>query len=239
MKENSLKELESEFLQSVSARFEPSAAKERIEYLFTWYSRKARFHKRWYNWTRFFTYLIPCLITLVSVYASVCKKSDCALIAIATLSTILVGVHHIIDHFRFYENWIRYRSTVEKLKREAENFLSGYAPYTRPEDKADELKKINRIFARNVEKIAMNELDNWENLQDESYKSLKEALDAALRYNSGSGSNGKDKSGDGKDKPAGEENNAKAGEAAPKSSSDDCEQRPDRSPTPEDPDERK
>lgn len=172
----SLKLVEKNFLAAVCARIDDPVVNERVSYLFTWYSRKAQHNKHWYNWTRFITYLIPCLITLISVYASIIEGNGKWAIAVtATLSAALVGIHHVVDHFRFYENWIRYRGTAEKLKREAELFLNRVDPYNKS------VTENRKRFAAKIERVTKTEIDGWENLQEESHKPFRDENQAALQ----------------------------------------------------------
>lgn len=177
---SSLKKVELEFLRNVCEKVDDPIVNPRLCYLFEWYTRKAQHNKRWYNWTRFITYLIPCLITLISVYAAFIQgDSKWAIAVTATLSAALVGIHHVIDHFRFYENWVRYRGTAEKLKTEAELYLNHCAPYNK-----GSAKENKQRFANRVERITKAELANWENLLEESHKPFKEENHAALQTGS-------------------------------------------------------
>lgn len=185
MKKFSLKKVETNFLEAVTNRVEDPVVKERLVYLFEWYTRKAQHNKFWYNLTRFVTYLIPCLITLISVFASIIAgDGKWAIATVATLSAALVGIHHLVDHFRFYENWIRYRDTAEKLKREAELFLNRCDPYNK--SKTENWKR----FSTRIERITKAEISSWENLQEESYRPFKDENQAAIQQSSaGSGVN--------------------------------------------------
>ena len=175
-KRRALNKVEQAFLEAVCKRIDEPVINARLCYLFEWYTRKAQHNKRWYNCTRFITYLIPCLITLISVYAASMEGSSKWAIAVtATLSAILVGIHHVIDHFRFYENWVRYRGTAEKLKTEAELFLNRCSPYNKG------VKDSKLRFAAKIERIAKAELDNWENLVEESHKPFRDENHAALQ----------------------------------------------------------
>lgn len=176
MKKQTLSTVEKTFLDAVCAKINNPVVNERLVYLLEWYTRKAQFNKHWYNGTRFFTYLVPCLITLISVPVSIIQEnSKWAIAVVAVLSAGLVVLHHTVDHYRFYENWIRYRGTAEKLKREAELFLNHCESYNKTE--AENIKR----FAAKIERIAKAEIDAWENLQDESYRPFQTENQAALQ----------------------------------------------------------
>ena len=179
MKKFPLKKVETNFLKAVTKRIEDPVVNERLVYLFEWYTRKAQRNKFWYNLTRFVTYLIPCLITLISVFASIIAgDGKWAIATVASLSAALVGIHHLVDHVRFYENWIRYRDTAEKLKREAEYFLNRCSPYNKT--KTENWKR----FSARIERITKAEISSWENLQEESYRPFKDENQAAIQQSS-------------------------------------------------------
>lgn len=177
----SLKDLEQSFLSAICRELEDRIIKTRLSYLLDWYTRKAQRNKFWYNWCRFISYLVPCLITLVSVYGSVfdADHSKWAILTTATLSAFLVALHHVIDHYRFYENWVRYRDTAEKLKTETELFLNHCEPYNKKDKQKNQLN-----FAAKIEFYSSSELAGWENLLDESYRPFREQTQAALQNSS-------------------------------------------------------
>ncbi len=177
----SLNQVEQEFLNALCEKVDDPLINSRLCYLFEWYTRKSQHNKRWYNWTRFITYLIPCLVTLISVYAAFIQgDSKWAIAVTATFSAALVGIHHVVDHFRFYENWVRYRSTAELLKSEAELFLNRCSPYNK-----GNAKELKQRFAAKIERITKDELHNWENLLDESHRPFKDENQAALQPSPG------------------------------------------------------
>ena len=175
-RKRSLRKLEQEFLETLCQGVTDEVLHTRLSYLLEWYTRKAQGNKHWYNVTRIITYAIPCAITLVSVFASM-QEGDVkwAIGVTATLSAILVAMHHVIDHYRFYENWTRYRSTAEKLKEQAELYLNRAKPY----DKAT--RQENRVLlARKMESLASSELSSWANLLEESHRTLREENQNAI-----------------------------------------------------------
>lgn len=156
---------EEEFLESLCGKIEDETVATRLRYLFNWYESKATQNRRSYNFFRTLTYLLPCLITLTSIYIFIFEDHWGSTVS-ATISVALAFINHRIDHYRYYENMVRYRNTAEKLKRETELYLNGCAPY----DGINEDKK-RRTFAYNIEYFASVELASWENLQAESYHS--------------------------------------------------------------------
>lgn len=165
------KEFEREFLISASSRIQNEVIKERLQYFFKWYTRKAETNKWRYNFYRTASYLLPCMITLVSVYSFLFKVNWVSIIS-ATISVVLTFITHRSDHYRYYENWVRYRNTAENLKRHTELFLNRCTPYELESDIENE-----RLLALTMEQLAEEELRNWESLHNESHQSFNRPFD--------------------------------------------------------------
>ena len=97
---SSKKTEEQDFLHQLAEEIADPKIQLRLKYLFNWYTQKAQHNKRLYNFTRFFTYLIPCVVTVVGIVA-VSIEGVWGLYVTTILSTMLIGVNHMIDHFRF------------------------------------------------------------------------------------------------------------------------------------------
>lgn len=157
-----VKEFEIGFLKATCDRIENEVIRERLNYLFAWYTRKSEHNKHLYNFYRTASYLLPCVITLANVGAFLLGQTAVTLIS-AGISVVLALINHRTDHYRYYENWIRYRNTAEQLKRNALLFLNGCEPYNEKESADNE-----KLLAQKIEEIAAYELIKWENLQAES-----------------------------------------------------------------------
>ena len=164
---SSKKTEEQDFLHQLAEEIADPKIQLRLKYLFNWYTQKSQHNKRLYNYTRFFTYLIPCVVTVVGIVA-VSIEGVWGLYVTTILSTMLIGVNHMIDHFRFYENWVRYRSTAEQLKRHTELFINHCEPYKKASEEEN-----REAFVLSMESVAAAELLSWENLQSESFQSYK------------------------------------------------------------------
>ena len=162
------KKAEYEFLATLGGKITDETIQFRLNYLLKWYTRKAQHNKLWYNLTRFITYLIPCIITVIGIIAA-SNQGIWGIYATTILSAVLICLRHVIDHFRFYENWVRYRSTAELLKRHAELYLGHCEPY-----KNATAGENIELFITEMEYFAAAELINWESLQSESFQSFKD-----------------------------------------------------------------
>ncbi len=158
------------FLASLGKKFTNETIQFRLDYLLRWYTRKAQHNKGWYNVTRIITYVIPCIITVIGIIAAA-RKEMWGLYTTTILSAVLIAVRHVIDHYRFYDNWVRYRSTAELLKHHAELYLGHCDPY-----KADSQEESDEIFITEMEGFAHAELIDWQNLQAESYQAYKDTV---------------------------------------------------------------
>ena len=155
---------EREFLDSICEKINNNVIKSRMRYLLTWYDAKAQKNRHNYNLTRVLSYLFPCIITLISIYSVLFSGKNWPALASATISVVLTFTNHNIDHYRYYENWIRYRRAAEALKRESQFFLNECGSYAA----TDGDEKRERIFANRIERIVADEIAAWENLQLES-----------------------------------------------------------------------
>lgn len=168
--------VEREFMSTLCQSINEEVIQARISYLLEWYSRKAQRNKHWYNFTRILTYAIPCVISLVSVYAAQSNEGEAkkVIMLTATLSAALVALHHLIDHYRYYENWVRYRRAAEQLKEHAERYLNKVEPYNKD-------KKANQLLlASSIETVASDELSSWVTLRRESHSTLQNANNSAV-----------------------------------------------------------
>lgn len=158
-------QFEAEFMDFACGQVKNPLLSKRLRYLLVWYDAKARGNRRGYHFCRNWTSILPSVITLVSVVGFLWKNGSNYVPAItATISVLITIVHHHMDHYRYYENWVRYRGASEDLKRETMLFLNRCAPY---DEGADD--EIERRFAAQIEEIAAKEHANWENLREDSH----------------------------------------------------------------------
>lgn len=162
MKKQVQYEQEQAFLNEICTRVEGEVLSLRLRYLFYWYTEKAQANRAHYHIFRSLTTALPALIALLSLY-SFAVGERAASVAAATISILITLINNRMDHYRYYESWLRYRSVAEALKRETVLFLNRYGPYAT----ADEPER-RQLFAGMVEQIADEELINWEHLKAQS-----------------------------------------------------------------------
>lgn len=159
---------ERKFVTYVASQVTNPLLSNRIYYLLTWYDTKAREHKKKYNIFRTIGYILPTLVTILSVFAAAFNQiSTYSTLATAVISALITILNHIMDHKRYYENWIRYRGAEEDLKGECMKFLSRCSePYTGEHTQ----EELERSFAAKIENIANDEHSSWENLANDSHQ---------------------------------------------------------------------
>ncbi len=100
----------------------------RVDEQLNWLSRASRTNKRVFLSLRIFEILLGTSITIFSPYAARVAWAPLA-IAVAGGGIALSGGWLALS--RTQENWVRYRSLSESLKREKFLFLTGSPPYDR------------------------------------------------------------------------------------------------------------
>lgn len=159
------KQFEAEFVEFACGQVKNQLLSKRLRYLLVWYDDKARHHRSGYHFCRNWTSVLPSVITLVSVLSFLWDdKPKLAPVITAFVSVLITILHHHMDHYRYYENWVRYRGAAENLKRETMLFLNRCAPYDEGAD-----NEIERRFAMEIERIAAEEHSSWENLREDSH----------------------------------------------------------------------
>ncbi len=74
--------------------------------------------------------------------------------ALAVVSASIAASAAALSHFEFHENWLRYRSTWDRLKREPSLRMAGLADYAQRADR-------NVLFVERVEAIMKLEGEHW------------------------------------------------------------------------------
>ena len=167
MKKNDKKRREEEelaYIRALCNGVQDENVSRRLCYLLTWYHEKAQHNRRAYHRFRSLGSLLPGIITLLSLLSLHIGDSIIGTI-MAAISILITLINHRMEHYRYYENWIRYRSAAEQLKREAQLFLTGCEPYSGNGEESDQ-----RRFMKTIETITLRELATWENLQSENQR---------------------------------------------------------------------
>lgn len=107
------------------------------------------------NQKKYKQFKIAEIVTAASIpfLAGLQNKIDCIAIATGILGVALVVLNGLQQLYKYHENWITYRSTIEVLKREKILFETQTGPYSG----TDAFIK----FVQNFEAILANENKVW------------------------------------------------------------------------------
>jgi len=128
--------------------------KERYEDQINWYEKKSTSSKNWYRFLEIclitFSALTPILIVIDFI-----STAFTALRWISILTSVLtVILASTLRTFKFQENWINYRTTVELLKKEKYYLNGNVGEYANVQDK-------KAIFVRRVESLISQAHTTW------------------------------------------------------------------------------
>jgi len=124
--------------------------KTRVEEQINWMEKKSKLNQRWYK--------ILKLIELLSAAAIPFLAGFYKLYSYFPLLTGILGIVIVLCNglqqlYRFHENWITYRTTIESLKREKFLFESGAEPYNDGDSFG--------LFVQHFEELLANENKKW------------------------------------------------------------------------------
>jgi len=125
---------------------------ERLEGEIAWYERKSSQNKRNYYIFRIVEFLSATLIPFLINFLS--NQTELLKLAVEVLGIIVVVSTGAISLFQFNELWTEYRTNAESLKHEKYLYLSGAAPYDRP----DKFK----VLVERVERLISSENSRWQ-----------------------------------------------------------------------------
>jgi Protein of unknown function (DUF4231) len=119
---------------------------ERLESQLNWYDNRAVHCQRWYA-------VLKVLQIVVAAAIPVVAAAGASAAVAGGLGAVVVVLEGFQQLFQFQQNWTRYRSTAEALKREKYLFLAGAEPYT----------TANRdpLLAARVEALVSAETSSW------------------------------------------------------------------------------
>lgn len=157
------KRAEQMLFRTIESSIVNDALKQRLVYLLEWYDGKAQVNRCCYHILRVLSVMLPNVVAALSLFTFLGGEPIIAVVS-GVLSLLTSFLLHLLDQFRYYENWIRYRSTAETLKSEVFRCLNHGDPYY-GETSAREHK-----LAITVEEIAHAETAKWQVLREENVK---------------------------------------------------------------------
>jgi len=125
--------------------------KARVEPEITWYDKKSARNKLANTWTKIVEIFCAAVIPFLSGYA---KDGPTSIsLAIGILGVIVAASAGISALLKFQEQWIKYRTTAESLKKEKYLFQTKVEPY----DIDDPLP----LLVQRAETLISQENTNW------------------------------------------------------------------------------
>lgn len=125
--------------------------RDRLEVEIKWYDDKSGDNKRAHMRTKVIEIVCAALIPLLAGYA---KNGAMSIsIAIGVLGATVAVSAGVSSLMKFQENWIKYRTTAESLKKEKYLFLTGAEPYA--------VDKPLLLLVQRVETLVSQENTNW------------------------------------------------------------------------------
>jgi Protein of unknown function (DUF4231) len=118
----------------------------RLEQQWQWHNAKAAWNKRWFYAIEIATLLAGAAIPVVSLLFANHPFRAGVLSAILGGSVVVAAA--LGKLFKFHENWLHYRASVETLGREKELYLNASAEYA----DADQARR-NKLLVERVENI--------------------------------------------------------------------------------------
>ena len=159
---------EQELFQEINKSIGSEVLKNRLKYLLEWYDSKAQWNRNCYNILRSLSILLPSVVAALSLFSFLGGEKIIAAFS-GLISLAAAYLSHLLDQYRFYESWIRYRSTAETLKSEIFLCLGGCTPYC-----GSQSEREHQLFVK-TEEIAREETTNWQNLRKKQAEKSSES----------------------------------------------------------------
>lgn len=125
--------------------------KTRLEEEILWYDRKSVANKKWNILCRIIEIVCAALIPFLAGYAR--QGPSYLSITIGGLGVAVAVSAGVSALLKFQEQWIKYRTTAESLKKEKYLFLTKVEPYNTDNPLS--------VFVQRVETLVSQENTNW------------------------------------------------------------------------------
>ena len=118
-----------------------------------WYIQAAQRNKRLYHTFTILATTLPLIVTLIT---SIDGLNNWRKWTSAILSIVVAICSFLVGHFRHLEHWTNYRSTIESILREMNQFYSKAGCY-----KGIEGDEAVRVFAKQIDAYIGDEQAKW------------------------------------------------------------------------------
>lgn len=123
---------------------------QRLDDQIQWYSNASRYNQKMYKGLGLLQIISASLIPLLSGMSSKIPYSEWLIGILGLIVTVAVGSSVL---YKFHENWLAYRTTLEALKHEKIFYLSKISPY-------DNAQRLQTLISK-AEAIMVNENQGW------------------------------------------------------------------------------
>ena len=123
---------------------------ERLDDQIKWYSSESKYNQKMYKRLRLLEIISASLIPLLSGLSSMISYSEWIIGILGVIIAVAAGASAL---YKFHENWMEYRTTLEALKHEKLLYLTQTTPY-------DNDERFQSLVSR-AESIMVNENQNW------------------------------------------------------------------------------
>ena len=123
---------------------------ERLDDQIKWYSGKSRYNQNMYKRLGLLQIISASLIPLLSGLSSMIPYPKWIIGLLGVIIAVATGASAL---YKFHENWLAYRTTLEALQHEKLLYLTQTAPY-------DDDERFQTLVSR-AESIMVNENQNW------------------------------------------------------------------------------
>lgn len=130
---------------------------ERLDDQIEWYSQKSRYNQKMYKGLGLLQIISAGFIPFLSGMSSAIPYSEWLIGILGLIVTVALGSSAL---YKFHENWLAYRSTLEALKHEKILYLSKISPY-------DDKEGLQTLISK-VEAMMINENQGWLNYSKKS-----------------------------------------------------------------------
>lgn len=118
---------------------------DRVESQIAWYSKKSNQNQMWFKALRITEIISAAFIPFIS---SISSKYEVLPYIIGFLGIIIAVSAAVSSLFKFQENWIQYRITVEQLKHEKFLFKTSTGIYDAPNSYGTFVQRIENLISR-------------------------------------------------------------------------------------------
>lgn len=133
----------------------------RLDDQIDWYDRKSLWNQKWYKRLQIVVLIAAATIPFLTAYSD---EVAWIKFVIGILGLAIAAITAILGLYAFQENWIKYRTVCESLKKEKYKYLTRIAPYDN--------ERAFALLVEQVEGLISKENTEWSRkLENASEKS--------------------------------------------------------------------